>query len=170
MDIANTEKVSNTLERIEKELDMLGLWKIQRPNISKFDSETPFCMDSMNFHEWLQFVLIERFREMIKTYGSLPIYFSVAKKVGTLNPTGMVISFRVLKVDLRRDKVVLTCQKEDGSNAAISSFNTNTQSSTDYMNVSFKFSRAVEDYCEPITLAAYRDEPANDWPYKEEEA
>ena len=38
MDIANTEKVSNTLERIEKELDMLGLWKIQRPNISKFDS------------------------------------------------------------------------------------------------------------------------------------
>ena len=66
MDIANTEKVSNTLERIEKELDMLGLWKMQRPNISKFDSETPFCMDLMNFHEWLQFVLIERFREMIK--------------------------------------------------------------------------------------------------------
>ena len=112
-----------------------------------------------------------RFREMIKTYGSLPIYFSIAKREsGTMNPTGMVISFRVLKVDLRRDKVVLTCQKEDGSNAAISSFNTNTQSSTDYMNVSFKFSRAVEDYCEPITLAAYRDEPANDWPYNEEAA
>ena len=112
-----------------------------------------------------------RFREMIKTYGSLPIYFSVAKREsGTLNPTGMVISFRVLKVDLRRDKVVLTCKKEDGSNAAISSFNTNTQSSTDYMNVSFKFSRAVEDYCEPITLAAYRILSAMTYPYNEEAA
>lgn len=112
-----------------------------------------------------------RFREMIKTYGSLPIYFSVAKREsGTLNPTGMVISFRVLKVDLRRDKVVLTCQKEDGSNAAISSFNTNTQSSTDYMNVSFKFSRAAEDYCEPITLAAYRILEAMTYPYNEEAA
>ena len=112
-----------------------------------------------------------RFREMIKTYGSLPIYFSVAKREsGTLNPTGMVISFRVLKVDLRRDKVVLTCKKEDGSNAAISSFNTNTQSSTDYMNVSFKFSRAAEDYCEPITLAAYRILSAMTYPYNEEAA
>ena len=112
-----------------------------------------------------------RFREMIKTYGSLPIYFSIAKREsGTLNPTGMVISFRVLKVDLRRNKVVLTCQKEDGSNAAISSFNTNTQSSTDYMNVSFKFSRAAEDYCEPITLAAYRILSAMTYPYNEEAA
>ena len=112
-----------------------------------------------------------RFREMIKTYGSLPIYFSIAKREsGTMNPTGMVISFRVLKVDLRRDKVVLTCQKEDGSNAAISSFNTNTQSSTDYMNVSFKFSRAAEDYCEPITLAAYRILSAMTYPYNEEAA
>jgi hypothetical protein len=108
---------------------------------------------------------------MIKTYGSLPIYFSIAKREsGTLNPTGMVISFRVLKVDLRRDKVVLTCQKEDGSNAAISSFNTNTQSSTDYMNVSFKFSRAAEDYCEPITLASYRILEAMTYPYNEEAA
>ena len=112
-----------------------------------------------------------RFREMIKTYGSLPIYFSIAKREsGTLNPTGMAISFRVLKVDIRRDKVVLTCQKEDGSNAAISSFNTNTQSSTDYMNVSFKFSRAAEDYCEPITLAAYRILAAMTYPYNEEAA
>ena len=112
-----------------------------------------------------------RFREMIKTYGSLPIYFSIAKREsGTMNPTGMVISFRVLKVDLRRDKVVLTCQKEDGSNAAISSFNTNTQSSTDYMNVSFKFSRAAEDYCEPITLAAYRILETMSYPYNEEAA
>lgn len=112
-----------------------------------------------------------RFREMIKTYGSLPIYFSIAKlQAGTMTPTGMAMSFRVLKVDLRRNKVVLTCQKEDGSNAAISSFNTNAQSSTDYMNVSFRFSRAVEDYCEPITLAAYRNEPANNRPYNEEAA
>lgn len=112
-----------------------------------------------------------RFREMIKTYGSLPIYFSIAKlQAGTMNPTGMVISFRVLKVDLRRNKVVLTCQKEDGSNAAISSFNTNAQSSTDYMNVSFRFSRAVEDYCEPITLASYRILEAMTYPYNEEAA
>jgi hypothetical protein len=87
-----------------------------------------------------------------------------------MNPTGMDICFRVNKVDLSRNKVVLTCEKEDGSNAAISSFNTNTQSYTDYMNVSFKFSRAVEDYCEPITLASYRILEAMTYPYNEEAA
>jgi hypothetical protein len=110
-----------------------------------------------------------RFRDTIDTYGTLPIYFSIAKMQSEImTPTGMDISFDVSKIDLRRNKVILTCKKLDGSSAAISSFNTNLQSSTAFINVSFKFSRAVENYCKPITLDQYRILEASQYPYNEE--
>jgi hypothetical protein len=111
-----------------------------------------------------------RFREMIKRYGkATKITFSVGRdQYRSIQPTGMNITFLVDSISMRRDRLILRCQKSDGYQSSVSSYNTNIKSTEGYMAVAFKFSRAVSDYCEPITLAEYRVLSALEEPYDEE--
>ena len=45
------------LDDLQVELDQQGLWAAQPPAPSAFNSSTPFFADTMNFSEWLQWVL-----------------------------------------------------------------------------------------------------------------
>lgn len=60
------------LAEIEYELRSLELWQEKRPPEQAFRSDEPFFMNTMEFHEWLQFVLIERLRAMIENNDELP--------------------------------------------------------------------------------------------------
>jgi uncharacterized protein YqcC (DUF446 family) len=68
----NKEEIKCILAEIENELRSLELWKDKLPNVKAFQSNEPFFMDTMEFHEWLQFVLIERFRSIINERKDLP--------------------------------------------------------------------------------------------------
>jgi uncharacterized protein YqcC (DUF446 family) len=68
----NVEKVEDLINQMEIHLKNYGLWSNKRPSNKAFRSTAPFFMDTMEFHEWLQFVLIERFREIIAKNGQLP--------------------------------------------------------------------------------------------------
>lgn len=68
----NVEQVENLINKIEMQLKNDGLWGDKRPSEEYFESSAPFFMDKMEFHEWLQFVLIEKFRDMISKKQILP--------------------------------------------------------------------------------------------------
>jgi Uncharacterized protein conserved in bacteria len=51
---------------IEFQLRQLQLWQAQRPEDSALKSSLPFCVDTLSFNQWLQFVFLERFREMLQ--------------------------------------------------------------------------------------------------------
>lgn len=59
------------LEQIEACMRSLSMWEAVSPPEAAFASELPFCMDTLRFPQWLQWVFIARFRALLE--GDLPL-------------------------------------------------------------------------------------------------
>ena len=57
---------------LEAQLRNLRLWQVQRPSVEALASQQPFCIDTLSFPQWLQFVFIERLQLMIAEQEPLP--------------------------------------------------------------------------------------------------
>ncbi len=66
------EKIELQIRRIENTLREMGLYSNQRPDDSAFDSNVPFCYDTMSFLDWLQWVMFPKTRELISRDLPLP--------------------------------------------------------------------------------------------------
>ncbi len=68
------DKVIKLLDEIEVELHNLSLWggEAGRPEAQAFLSNTPFFMDTMDFHQWLEYVALPKLRAYIQQYEKLP--------------------------------------------------------------------------------------------------
>lgn len=62
------------MSNIQIELKKLNLWSdgSNKPSNEAFLSNSPFFMDTMEFHQWLEFVLIPRFTLMVQNNEPLP--------------------------------------------------------------------------------------------------
>ena len=67
-------RVTHILEQLELELKQRSLWQMLPPTAEAMASTLPFCMDTLDFHQWLQFVLIARLRQMILLQMTLPAH------------------------------------------------------------------------------------------------
>ena len=65
-------RVSLILEKLELELRQLALWQLESPSAEALASTLPFCVDTLEFHQWLQFVLLVRLRQMLLLQMPLP--------------------------------------------------------------------------------------------------
>ena len=66
------EKIELEIQLIEQLLREMGLYSSQRPDDSAFDSNVPFCYDTMSFLDWLQWVMFPKTRELISRELPLP--------------------------------------------------------------------------------------------------
>ena len=70
------QKLANLLTDLESSLKSHGLWlpdgHDKVPTQADLASTQPFCIDTMDFEVWLQFVLVARFRFMIQLNMPLP--------------------------------------------------------------------------------------------------
>ncbi len=71
-------QVADCLLRIEMELRQLRLWEPERPPREAFASTEPFCIDTLAFTQWLQFVFLERMAMMIESGQPLPAVSGIA--------------------------------------------------------------------------------------------
>jgi uncharacterized protein YqcC (DUF446 family) len=77
--MANRHQTLRTqLQQIEAEMKRLGLWRHLPPPPDAFDNDTPFHADSMDFDNWLQWVLIARFHALLDAEASLPTRCAIA--------------------------------------------------------------------------------------------
>jgi len=67
-----TEQVSVLLLKIRTEMEALELWQSSPPAPEALASTQPFCVDTLHFSEWLQWLLIPRLQEMIRREIPLP--------------------------------------------------------------------------------------------------
>jgi len=70
-----TEKstqVAHCLLAIEMELRELGCWQDDQLDAAAYASELPFCHDTMEFPQWLQFVFIRRMQMLLESASPLP--------------------------------------------------------------------------------------------------
>ncbi len=81
MSITAIEQASNVMQQLvalERELRRQGLWAQSAPPPSAFDSVQPFCIDTMSFIAWLQFVLIPRMSQCVASGEALPSASGIA--------------------------------------------------------------------------------------------
>ena len=67
-----TEDMMFTLTHLEHELREVGWWQNEAPDATAFASTEPFCVDTMTFSEWLQWVYIPKMRSFIVLHDRLP--------------------------------------------------------------------------------------------------
>ncbi len=60
------------LDDLEEQLKVLNLWASDHPGEAALNSVAPFCVDTLTFEQWLQFVFLPKMRALLKQGGSLP--------------------------------------------------------------------------------------------------
>ena len=64
--------VSALLIDLEGVLRAEGHWAGMPPSVEALSSPEPFCVDTLEFTEWLQWIYIPRLRAIIEQKGALP--------------------------------------------------------------------------------------------------
>lgn len=57
---------------LEAELRNMQLWDKEPPAAQALASVEPFCVDTLDFYQWLQFVFLERMRALLEAQAQLP--------------------------------------------------------------------------------------------------
>jgi uncharacterized protein YqcC (DUF446 family) len=63
--------VAEVLIDVEAQLRQLGLWDKIPPSTEALASEEPFCVDTLNLPQWLQFIFLPTLYQMLE--GGLPL-------------------------------------------------------------------------------------------------
>ena len=65
-------RVGVLLVELENELRALGWWESQAPAAQALQSQQPFCVDTLEFTQWLQWLFIPRMQALIHSEQALP--------------------------------------------------------------------------------------------------
>lgn len=68
----HTQRLADSVLQIEIELRRLDAWHSEEPPEEAFQSTMPFCADTLDFTQWLQFVFVERMKVIIENEHPLP--------------------------------------------------------------------------------------------------
>lgn len=75
---ARIPQIADQLLLIERQLRQLGLWAQQAPSAEALASQQPFCVDSLAFEEWLQWIFLPRLKSMLEANAPLPTASGIA--------------------------------------------------------------------------------------------
>lgn len=64
--------VAEQLLLIERELRLLGWWGAQAPDQEALASQQPFCVDTLAFEQWLQWIFLPKMKQMLEEGAVLP--------------------------------------------------------------------------------------------------
>jgi uncharacterized protein YqcC (DUF446 family) len=70
--MSKAKAVTQTIEAIKSEMVRLSLWDTSPPSQEVLSSQQPFCIDTLDFTQWLQWILIPRLEAILKTNIPLP--------------------------------------------------------------------------------------------------
>ncbi len=71
-------QISLHLANVERGMRALDLWEAVAPAPERLASEVPFCHDTLEFRQWLQWIFIPRFRALLEGGHALPAQCGVA--------------------------------------------------------------------------------------------
>lgn len=71
-------QLAELLRQVERHLRAQSLWSGTAPSSDKLASQEPFCIDSLSFVEWLQFVFLPRMSMIIDENLPLPAHSQIA--------------------------------------------------------------------------------------------
>ncbi|MFH6600855.1 hypothetical protein FIV02_18975 [Pseudomonas sp. THAF187a] len=69
---ARVNELAEHLLLIERELRVLGWWQEQAPSAEALASQEPFCVDTLTFEQWLQWIFLPRMKQLLEAGAALP--------------------------------------------------------------------------------------------------
>ena len=69
-DIPN--RIADVLLEVEASLRTHGKWDDHKPDAHALNSQVPFCMDTLSFEQWLQWIFLPRMKNTIEETKPLP--------------------------------------------------------------------------------------------------
>lgn len=72
------KRARDLLDSIERELKSQSLWEEAPPTLEALSSTNPFCYDTLEIHQWLQWVLLPRIRALLDGGRPLPTECDIA--------------------------------------------------------------------------------------------
>nr|MBF0681923.1 YqcC family protein [Pseudomonas sp.] len=57
---------------VERELRLQGMWSVARPSAEALASREPFCVDTLAFEQWLQWIFLPRMKSILENGEALP--------------------------------------------------------------------------------------------------
>lgn len=69
---AHHHRIADLLLAIEAEMRRIGLWEEISPSPAALASTMPFCYDTLQFAQWLQWVFLARMRALLQAGAALP--------------------------------------------------------------------------------------------------
>jgi len=70
--MSREQQLSLLLVEIRSEMETIGLWQPEPPAPEALASTQPFCVDTLDFSEWVQWLLLPRLEMMIQEQLPLP--------------------------------------------------------------------------------------------------
>ena len=70
--MSKAQAVTLSIAAIRDEMERLSLWEASPPSQEALSSQQPFCIDTLEFTQWLQWILIPRLEAILKTDIPLP--------------------------------------------------------------------------------------------------
>ena len=67
------KQVESALQSLQQALERAGHWAMDDISAEALASQQPFCLDTMNFSQWLQFVFIPNIEALIDNNQALPV-------------------------------------------------------------------------------------------------
>ncbi len=78
------QQLAAVLDDIRSELQHLNRWQSQPPSAEALASQQPFAVDTLNFFEWCQWIMLPRFEALIEQHSSLPGNCNIAPMTETV--------------------------------------------------------------------------------------
>ncbi|MCG8379165.1 MAG: YqcC family protein [Proteobacteria bacterium] len=69
-DIPN--RIADVLLEVEASLRIHGKWDDVKPTASALNSSYPFCLDTLSFEQWLQWIFLPKMKDTIEQTKPLP--------------------------------------------------------------------------------------------------
>jgi uncharacterized protein YqcC (DUF446 family) len=65
-------RIADVLLEVEASLRIHGKWDVNRPAETDLSSRIPFCMDTLKFEQWLQWIFLPKMKELLEHTKPLP--------------------------------------------------------------------------------------------------
>ncbi len=66
-------KIADVLLEVEANLRIHGKWDECKPKANDLNSSIPFCMDTLKFEQWLQWIFLPTMKDSIEKTKPLPL-------------------------------------------------------------------------------------------------
>lgn len=76
--MSRENQVLHRLQAIEQLLHDAGLWQSSAPPSEAFNSQEPFCVDTMEPLQWLQWIFLPRMHALLDAGSALPVKLAIA--------------------------------------------------------------------------------------------